>query len=383
MCATTSSSLAVLMNSCDPKIIQETIERFWGETTFQRIHGELKNAGRFSLPHLHAWAEQVLLVASNSGQTALATLRRKLPQDIREEFNQLNNQYDRSVWLYAFSPELFQFVVQRLVTDDCRSELPHSTFSVAADSKVDFYQQDAFRSAVADHLSIPLRDVAIQSSIYRSDETGEEVFEFTLFCNRLAVDVAHVMDGQLLEAREQRATQWMVTYSPQSGDVDVYAKDFQWRKALAEYFCVHMLGRRNSTEKLFAKEYEVESLVDQRFLEIEDEDLTWVKVTELSANIRGRRMAFEVSANDNVHIKEAMSEILGPQFDLSRCSIESASVLVRLGANEVMPEREVKISFKSRHSCAMKVKHPHDRMFCHRLLKKWGIVKEKAYGIVA
>lgn len=178
---------------------------------------------------LDEWAERINLLADTAGREAVESVRLgDLSDEQREAYGQLNNQYDRSLWLSAYAEDIFRETIDARDANVLRqSTLCYSGFEGPARLalKEDKASLSFFHHKVAEWLACPREDIAIEvfKRFSPDSETDEDValYQVSIHYNLAPETVECVKKSQLDSAEVTRAVSNYITYEPSSGQINV------------------------------------------------------------------------------------------------------------------------------------------------------------------
>ncbi|WP_419835339.1 hypothetical protein [Endozoicomonas atrinae] len=336
------------------------------------------------LPELNPVFEKILLLCDSSGQDALEAIRTEsLPEDLKETFRTLSNQYHRSLWLYDYDQRLFaealdkrQLRVLRRSSRSCAGfELPRG---LSIDDKG---QVKSFRAAMAEVLMCPIDAVAAEVIPRFEDEACVQLdhYEVRLHYNLPPESAGRVEQNQLIPCDILLATSAFMTYEPDNGALYVMSEDTRlWHpagKAVAE--C--LLNVVFTARPLDVITYDYQKLGDQTFqLNIGGlEGVFGAKVTLLG--VRGNKSSLLVSSpvSDHGDIHSAGIELT--QWDGFRFAgrrLSRASITIKLRPNDPTEnERTAVINLSGESRCSFRYSREKDKRVCQRFLELNGLVR--------
>lgn len=342
------------------------------------------NISQISRKKINEWAEKINLLTDAVGRDVMESIRYdQLDKSKHEEFDQLANQFDRSLWLLNNELILFNEALDRRLADIFRQKKTCYTdfdgpknVPLKQASEVDY----EFHDCIADYINRPRDQVAISTfnRIHPDSETGEDVslFQICIHHNLAPEVIECVKQSQLDSMQITRAVCAYITYEPSTGKLSVLSKDNKSREGLARIAADSFLESPISGEKIPLKQYEYQFLAEPFLFDIAGENIEWVKVTELSYKESGRTLSYKIGAKCPDDIYESAKQDIAPQFSFANHFLSTVEISVRFRKTASERSRTEKIVLKNESGCNISAKREKDRVVCERLLRKWGIVKE-------
>ena len=332
-------------------------------------------------------AEKMVLLTDGSGQDAVDSVKYEhFSEEQLHTFKTLNNQYDRSVWLYKEDTHLFEEALNARLADVFRQSKSCYSGFIGPQSLVlndDLSAIDGFHEKIADQCQCSKDQVAIQvfkrlhsNSQAKETREGVALYQVSIHYNLSPEVVECVKDSQLDSQQVTRSASSFITYEPDNGNIEVLSKERVGREALARLVADHLLQSAITGESIPIKRYEYQHLASPCQFDIADENVDWVRVTQLGYTKSGRSMILKISTTDTENIYQASKDMIGAHFSFSQHELNFAQISVKIRKQPGERARTVHIILRGENNCNIKTKRERDRVLCDRLLEKWQIVRE-------
>jgi len=332
--------------------------------------------------YAEAWVEKVFMLSDKAGRAALNAIRVTMPDVLGDQFDVAGNQFDRILWLYEYHSDLFHNAVDARLADRHRSGLLSSLFRVPRSLRIKTGADIvfAFRTHIAQQLLTS--DVDMSINIHERREPGRDgnQIDITIHHNELMEAFNVIEDGRLTTRNVQWAISLSVIFEPTLGLIEVFAKTLSERMLLASLFSQYLLNIEKDDVSLVESQYQ--HLSGPAQFDISGERVEWVRVTEVGMSYRGRDLAFKANGYSAEDIYSGWN-ILGSNFRLSEHTLTKVVILIALSEDAYRPAREVSVVLKSKHTRIVNANYRGDRMLCHRLLARWGILKGVGFEQIA
>ena len=322
---------------------------------------------------LNLWAEQVNLLTDEIGQCAANSMKGLLEPHERAEYSNLNNQFERSLWLYANVAPLFHDAVNAKFDYENRSLSSCSSFYAPELGSLDKDENRIthFKEKIAMFLSVKLSDIAIL--VQRTWHSGSYVYEISIIYSHLPESIYEVENGTLERRDIRKSNNIYISYDPNTGISNVHAKTLSERKKIFEVFAGVFFKLSVPMCRASLINYSCQHLTEPKQLEIGLEEVKYAHVTQLGINMRGSHFDFEIDLNNSNDIHYAAADMFGPNFSFSNYHVSTAKISLCLKKNKIFPERIVHIALRNNKSCSISAAHTNDWWTCMRLMKLWGI----------
>lgn len=329
-------------------------------------------------------AEKIVLLTDGPGQDVIDGFKSDIgDSDQRYEFENLPDQYTRSIWLYRHAPVVFRDALEARQADVFRqNKLCYTGYKGPKDLSLasDTESRLAFHSDIARHYGCPTTDVAVLifKRLRPDTETGDDVqlYQVSVHYNRPPEVVDRVEDSELVPQPIVRAMCSHITYEPSTGYIEVLSRDVEGRETLARLTADRLLRSPIDGERIPLKQYDYQSLAIPRDFDLGGENVSAVKVTELGYCVDNRTLLVKVWANDPEDIHAASQILINPHFEFRHHLITYAKLSIRLRKQGRERSRTVSVILRDENKCNVKTKREKDRVLCDRLLEKWGLIRD-------
>ena len=351
------------------------------------MQAELSSLSLKERQQIEEVAERLVLLSDPAGQDVVNGFGKNIFDQIAaDEFAAIDNQYQRSLWLYVHERALFDEALQARQADVFRQSAScYSGFvapkglTVAEDEAI----RKKFHEAIAGILVCAPDQVAVQ--VFRRPRAGAEsgadveLHQISIHYNQPPEVVDRVEHSQLVPQDLVRAISSYVTYEPGTGYLEVLSKDATNRQAIVCLVADTLLQSPINGEKIPLKQYDYQSLAAPRNFDVGGESISSVKVTELGYSAPGHRsMRVAMWSNDPDDIHSAARTLISPTFAFSSYHIDYAKVAIHTKKVGKDRARTIVVVLRDQNKCNVKTKRERDRALCDRLLAKWNLVKEIA-----
>ena len=332
---------------------------------------------------LDEWAESINILTDGPGKDAIKSVRiDKLSEEHHEEFDNIGNQYDRSLWLYANSFALFREAVNSKNANEFRQKVSCYTGFLGPKSLDVNDSRDAinkFISVVSTQMGCPEDQVAVEvfQRVHPSSSgNAVALYQVNIHHNLAPEAVDCVKKRNLHSEQIVRAVSSFITYEPSTGNIDVLSKNRNGRDILARATADCLLESPIEGERIPIKQYDYQFLSSPVSLNIAGEPVDAAKVVRLCYAIGGRVLEYRIGAKDLEDIHTRASQDIHPQFRFSGHRLTSVWIRVQIRRTEDEKARPVIIVLSGENGCNIKTKREKDRILCEVLLQKWGVIKE-------
>lgn len=329
-------------------------------------------------------AEEIVLLSDGPGQDVVAGIRNSaLNSKQKNEMSALKNQYERALWLFQNTQELFKAALYSRQADVFRQS-PSCYSGYEAPKNLVFLDDDGarqtFHSAVARLLGCKKEDVAVEVfkrlRIGTDNEKDVNLYQVSAYYNRAPELEGYVKDSEVVSQEVIRFDTVHITYEPKNGNIEVLSKHTDHREELAKIAANCFLQSTIGGIKIVLKQYHLQSLAAPYSFDISGEPVSDVKVIELGCSRNNCSLLIKTWAKDNKKIYVAARSLIGPAFDFRDHHLDYAKLSVRVKKVGKERARTIYIILRDKNKCNIKTKREKDRVLCDDLLIKWGLVKE-------
>jgi hypothetical protein len=330
---------------------------------------------------LRADAERLVTMADEFGDSAMQTL------DLfdRDRFEQLENSYARSVWLFMNDQTSFRQAEDARYADYYRDGRIYDGFTGPALASASLDRLGEFREQVAEVLGCNGQmQVEHFTRLHPTSENDDaRLFQMSVFHEGYP-DSYLAFEGENITRHHRRPVyEVIVTYDAATGVIEVYAAQKDMREDIARLFCEVLLKTPMEMERVPLRSYHLGSLLTQRELPVDAADgIESVRITSLKMKPTTEKnsVTLQVSAREERSIFDVSKDWFQQHNPLENGFIVQQAVLaikfykVRgQGKARVLP---VKIS--NPNGCNLKGRTEKERMIGEKYLKAWGLVRDLA-----
>lgn len=347
----------------------------------------LREQQKDNLSSLETEAAQIFTVSSDRGEFALDGLvRTKLAPERKHEFDIQRDSLARSFWAYLNEPMLFEAAENTLhLRLYRRYDRHYQTFMVEPDDGVSTDVEASALKGMLDDLRTRLdRGDGYEVDRFEIPAEGEEpteVMYLVIHPERPASFRELHDDGQRTTTYFRPPGEIMIVHSPAMGRVHVRAGTRRLRHDAAESFITKILEQELSSQPIDFQAYDIARFFhgfDLELPEFDDVSILRARVIRADISIGNLVNRLSVSTSLNDDIGQLISE--QPGLDRIFCNalairfVEIAVQYRRAGADAV---RTLDFTLTDRNTTSLLgVDDPFERVLGHRLLRRWGILRE-------
>jgi len=333
---------------------------------------------------INDWAERVGWLADGAGQDALLAICHEADTpDVLSSIEALDNPFDRSLWLYAHHPALFQAGIDTRLANLYRQKSTcHSGF-IGPKGLTPGEDDGALRSfhqRMAEDLQCANEQVALElfKRSQLDEESGEmlSLYQVSLYYNLAPEFIDCVKQSHLESQLITRASKIFITYAPTTGVIEVLSKNASGRERIARLFADYILAMPFEGDSVPLQYYDYQCLARPFVFDVGGEPIDWVKVTHISYSYSGRTLEYRIGVKEPLTIYQAAREDIGPQFRFCEHDITRVRISIGFRKKPGMRARTAHITLRGDNGCAIQALRENDRQTCRKLLVKWQLVRE-------
>lgn len=330
---------------------------------------------------LRADAERLVMMADECGDSAMQTL------DLFESdnFEQLENSYARSVWLFMHDQASFRQAEDARYADYYREGRIYDGFSGPVKATIAMDQIGTFQEKVAEILGCKgqMQVEHFERHHPTSEQQHARLFQMSVFHEGLP-DSYLAFEGSQITRRHRRPVyEVVVTYDAVSGVIEVYADQKEMREEIARAFSEVLLKTPMDVERVPLRSYHLGSLLTQQELAVDATDgIESVRITSLKMKPTNEKnsVTLQMSAREERSIFVVAKDWFQQHNPLENGFIvQQATLAIKFhkvrgqGRARVLP---VKVT--NPNGCNLKGRTEKERMIGEKYLKAWGLVRELA-----
>lgn len=365
------------------KYLPEDGDELASGTLDQMLQQEKKSR----LDPLEREASRILKVIEPRGQFALEGLvKSRMRPSEQAEFGRAKDQYCRSLWAYLNHRLIFEAVESEIHRRLYRTYAKHyKSYPVVQANNVDPAQRD---SAIASFIE------DIQIRLDKGDGCRVERFDIPVGLEEPAAEMYIIYHpNALASAREineegERRTIYFrppgeatVIYTPSTGVAEIRADTQLIREEVAESFACTLLDGQLSKEPLGSREYDLSRFLEG--LELDCPELSGFQVKSarvLKADICVGSLAnrLSLSTTKQHQLDDLIDQIPGMRNAFRNAvAMRFVDIFVEYTMSGDAEPRTLDFTISDQNTCSLQsLAEEHERVLGHRLLKRWGILRE-------
>lgn len=323
-------------------------------------------------------------LACSNGVVAIIEEATLWNQDWSEQFAEMTNDYERAMWTFLNEP-------LRFVAAGAFHEMDRVTFSwhrfvgTRLEAQSDDEAREVFGAALSAYYRRQGRGRHCHVDVYR--RTGPERYCYFAYPEDAAQsELGYDDEGRFQRRPRQSAFEVIFVYRPEEGIVDLYARgDKRQKSALAELFCVNILGLTGLPDEDGREPFNLAVLKDPTFAFRTDprDGVLGVDVRLMRLDLpfdatkgAGRRITFEAKSTPcapkalHVLIREAIRE-----FPITMRDVQIGRAKLCFTFRPVGDARPKTLTFEVGYPdrCTLK-DAPYDQI-ARKYLGEWGIAR--------
>ncbi|CAH0992164.1 hypothetical protein SIN8267_02280 [Sinobacterium norvegicum] len=327
-------------------------------------------------------AERINQMADEIGQAALLSAVTNTSQ-----LSQMESALERSRWVYLHEPDRFRHAEDIRYADQYRHgrnwsgyqlppSLPLHTDQVSLNT---FKEKMKSLFGLGDKVKVELFD----RSLLDDDGNDVDVVQVMIYQEGLPDAYLEFEGDEDIVSRIRRpVSEHAITYSPDSGTMEIVAAKRERREEIAKSFTEDLLKQTVEADKVPLRQYCLDPLLNGHGLDwdlddhIDSVQLVMLKLKDLSGD---GRIQIEVPAKNEVNFHDYCREHFSDFNPLTSKSFAPIQAVISIrfqpeqGSNrkKVLP---VKISLPN--GCDLRSRTERERLIGEKYLKQWGLVRE-------
>ena len=335
---------------------------------------------------LNTNAERINEMTDEIGQDALLAVIS--PEDF-SDFKTLHNGHDRALYVFLRDQEAFKRAEDIRFSDSNRKSRMWAGYlgPKEAGVSVDPLDLELFKDKVS-ALSQASGKVKIEV-FSRTKPYGDgqelELVQVMIYREGLPESIDVFDDDDLISQVVRPVREVVLSYEPQSGQIEIIADDGAIRENVVKAFAETMLGTEIDGERVPLKQYDLSKLLNHfDFPTDPDDGIESVKISMLKLRPydSGNKVTLEVAAKEQQTIHQVSREWFATHDPLGGGFLVAQTKLtIKFAADSESPRGKtipVKISYPN--NCDLKSRTEKERLIGDKYLKKWGLLKEIEYG---
>ena len=325
-------------------------------------------------------AERVVKMADEAGQTAIYSV----VQD-RTRLDALRSAHDRSMWLFLNSPIGFRHAEEVRFTDEHRRSRMYDGFVGTPNVTLrrDPASINAFKAAIRERFASPNVHIDIFDRLRPMfDDDDCELVQIAIYREGLPDDFLEFDNGDLVLRARRPVFEAALTYEPDSGVIEVVAKDRESRQDLVRFLARDLLGVEFQQERLPFRQYDLSGLLRRHQFPTDPADgIDSVTVNQLRLmplDSAGERVTLECLRRFDRTIWDMARERFGDADPLlGGWVVTQARLTIRFHPNgESRKGRTLPLIVTMPHGCNLKDQTEREQMVGEKYLRRWGILRD-------
>ena len=328
--------------------------------------------------------ERIDRMTDEAGVEAINQIREQIFEI--DAFEDLHDQYARSLWLYLSEPENFHRAEDARYADAYRgSGRIYNAFK--GPRKVAVNLTDARRQALQGDLAKLLRtaDPILLDHFVRPradiEHDGDvELHQFSIQHNGERQSVETIQqDGDVGLVYFCPANSVKITYEPANGVVEIFSRDRNLRPEVFKLFAKHALGHEAEAQPVPLRNYDIGSLATERYFPLVDPEIASVRVTQLRLRVgaKGGALVLTVGDRDPRTLYGLAADVFGDSNPLELAyHLDQARIVIKF--HKLAGQRRAKslvIVITTPNGCNIKSHTDRDRQLAEKYIRLWGLVE--------
>ena len=340
----------------------------------EEVTGEKLASLRFDTERVNALTDEV-------GQSILQHF---IGDEEVEEYYQLENEFDRVLWMYLKDAERFLRVEDCWYTDTKRQGRMWEAF--VGPEKLNISTEDDNISSFKKKLLELFRAAGnIKVEVYKrtrpDGEGGEiEIIQIMVYREDLPSTQLAFENENLISKTVRLVKEVALTYEPNNGHIEIIAEGKENRKAITKIFSETLLQSQIEGENLPLKQYDIQSLLKPRALSFDPADgiesvkVTMLKVARPNSN---NTVTLDVATREDSNIYDVSKEYFGDNDPL-RFGFRLNQVRISI---KFMPDNESRrgkilhVKIREPNGCDLKSKSQKEKLIGDKYLVQWDLIK--------
>lgn len=325
-------------------------------------------------------AERVVKMADEAGQTAIYSVVAD-----RAQLDELRNAHDRALWLFLNSAVGFRHAEEVRFTDEHRRSRMYDGFVGTPNIALrrDPVSIEAFKEAIRQRFGSTNVHIDIFDR-HRPMFEGEdcELVQIAVYREGLPDDFLEFDNGDLVLRARRPVFEAALTYEPETGVIEVVAKDRESRQDMVRFLARDLLGIDFQQERLPFRQYDLSGLLRPHGFPTEPADgIESVRVNQLRLmpiDSVGERVTLECLRRFDRTIWDMARERFGGADPLlGGWVVTQAKLTIRFHPNgESRRGRTLPLIVTMPHGCNLKDQTEREQMIGEKYLRRWGILRD-------
>jgi hypothetical protein len=327
--------------------------------------------------------ERIIEMADEIGQTALQSV---VSDNDLEDYHNLENEYDRALYVFRRDQEAFRRAEEIRYTDHYRKSRMWSGFLGPQEIEVsrnpidleDFKQKIAAHFGIGGQVKVEVFD---RKKPYKDDQELR-IIHVMVYREGLAESYIALEGDDLVPKSYRPVREMAVTYEPVSGHIEIIADNTkESREEIAKAFSEALLKIEIEGARVPLKQYEIGKLLKPFDFPSDPEDcIDSVKVTmlKLKPYDNSNKVTLEVTAKEARTIYDVSREWFDAHDPLCTgfllAQVKFSIYFKPDDGNRRGKTLAVKIGWPN--TCDLKDKTEKERLIGNKYLKRWGLLKE-------
>ena len=323
-------------------------------------------------------AERIDQMTTEAGRTALLSV-----VDERLLVMELENDHDRSLWVFLNEPQSFRRAEETRYTDERRHGRMWSGYAGPTKINPDIGALPAFRTKALKLVG----SLGAYCEIYRRtrpnfDKPDSELYQLTLYYDDLPDTYLEFEEERLVRRHRRPVVEASITYEPAAGVIEVVSTGGKFRDELARTFADTILAQAIGTERIALRRFALTRFLRRFDFPFDTADrIESVKVVSL----RLQRVGAEASRI----ILECPRRAPGLIWDqakeeLKEGDLQAAGYVVTQAKLSIkfLPEpgtrrgKTLTVTITVPNGCDLKGRTERERLIGGKYLKCWGLMEE-------
>lgn len=330
---------------------------------------------------MNAHAERIDALTDELGKSMLS---HAIEDDEIEEYWKLDNEYDRSLWLFLKDINRFVKVEDSYYVDTRRHGQMYDGFTGPKNLPVllDGNPLEAFKTKVLE-LFRAVGNIKVE--YYKrvrpeSEDQEVEIIQIMVYREDLP-SMMRAFEGEELITKAYRPVkEFALTYDPEDGAIEVVAEGSQERKKVALIFAETLLQSPIKGEKIPLKQYKIQKLLNPVELSVDPADnIESAKVTMLKVARpnRNNTVTLDVSTKEESKIYDISNEYFGENDPLKNgFKLLEARISIKFKPDdESRRGKVIHVNIGEPNRCNLKSKSQKEKLIGEKYLKEWDLVQ--------
>lgn len=349
----------------------------------KQILERFENIPADSLAPLESMSERVNSLTDELGQNVLQNL---LKSGEHAEYSKLENEFDRSFWLYCKDDGRFAQAEDHWYADTRRQGqmwegfLGPKDIAVNKDSEVITIFKEKLKELYKTAGKI---QILIYDRIRLDNEENDtEIIQVMVYREDLPVSFLEfeIENENVITKTVKPVKEVALTYEPKSGVIEIIAEGVEQRKFITKAFSEILLKSPIPGEKIPVKQYNIQGLLKNVVLSFDPEDgIESVKVTMLKVARpnSGNSVTLDVAAKESVSIYDVSKEYFSENDPLkSGFVLKQVRISIKFFPDDESRRGKIlHVKIGEPNICDLKSKTHKEKLIGEKYLKQWNLVK--------